>query len=112
MDCFVAEPVIGRAFARPVDSSQRRSSLFPPSVGPPVDHVLRNYLGLEAKQLRIGGSWRDGADGTLPVEIDTALAKAVHPDQDHTYTITAEAVDESRRTIVGTGTVLSSAPAL
>jgi len=46
------------------------------------------------------------ADGTLPVEIDTALAKAVHPDQDHTYTITAEVVDDSRRTIVGTGKVM------
>ena len=31
------------------------------------------------------------------------LAKALHGDQDHQYTITAEVVDESRRTIVGTG---------
>ncbi len=45
-------------------------------------------------------------DGTLPVEIDTALAKAAHPDQDHRYEITAEITDQSRRTIVGTGTVL------
>ena len=34
------------------------------------------------------------------------LAKAIHPDQDHSYEITAEVVDESRRTIVGTGKVL------
>jgi hypothetical protein len=27
LDCFVAEPVIGRAFARPVGSSQRRPSI-------------------------------------------------------------------------------------
>ena len=47
-----------------------------------------------------------GEDGTVKVEIDTALAKAIHPDQDHRYTITAEVVDQSRRTIVGEGTVL------
>ena len=47
-----------------------------------------------------------GPDGTVKVEIDTAVAKAIHPDQDHRYTITAEVVDQSRRTIVGTGTVL------
>ena len=45
-------------------------------------------------------------DGTLPVEFDTALAKAAHPDHDHRYEITAEITDQSRRTIVGTGTVL------
>ena len=45
-------------------------------------------------------------DGTLPLEIDTALAKAAHPDQDQRYEITAEITDQSRRTIVGTGTVL------
>ncbi|HWE37145.1 MAG TPA: MG2 domain-containing protein, partial [Isosphaeraceae bacterium] len=45
-------------------------------------------------------------DGTLSVEIDTAIAKAAHPDQDHRYEITAEITDQSRRTIVGTGTVL------
>ena len=47
-----------------------------------------------------------GPDGTLKVEIDTAVAKAVHPDQDHSYTITAEVTDLSRRTIVGSGNVL------
>jgi len=47
-------------------------------------------------------------DGTLNVDIDTATAKLLHPDQDHTYTITAEVVDQSRRTIVGTGTVLAA----
>lgn len=45
-------------------------------------------------------------DGTVLVEIDTALAKEVHSDQDHRYEITAEVVDESRRTIVGQGEVL------
>ena len=47
-----------------------------------------------------------GADGTVDVEIDTAVAKLIHPDQDHQYTITAEVVDQSRRTIVGQGNVL------
>lgn len=46
-----------------------------------------------------------GADGTAPVEIDTALAKEIHGDQDHRYRIVAEVVDESRRTIVGEGEV-------
>ncbi len=45
-------------------------------------------------------------DGTFAVEIDTALAKLAHPDVDHRYEITAEVTDQSRRTIVGTGTVL------
>ncbi|MCX7426558.1 MAG: MG2 domain-containing protein, partial [Planctomycetia bacterium] len=47
-----------------------------------------------------------GADGTVKVEIDTAVAKAIHPDRDHSYTVTAEVVDQSRRTIVGSGNVL------
>jgi hypothetical protein len=47
-----------------------------------------------------------GPDGTVKVEIDTAVAKAIHPNQDHSYAITAEVVDQSRRTIVGSGTVL------
>ena len=45
-------------------------------------------------------------DGTLPLEIDTALAKLAHPDQDQRYEITAEITDQSRRTILGSGTVL------
>lgn len=47
-----------------------------------------------------------GPDGTINVEIDTSLAKAAHPDQDHRYSIQAEVVDQSRRTIVGSGEVL------
>ena len=45
-------------------------------------------------------------DGTFPIEIDTAQAREAHPDQDQRYEITAEVTDQSRRTIVGTGTVL------
>jgi len=49
-----------------------------------------------------------GEDGTIKVAIDTMPAKEMHGDSDHQYTITAEVVDESRRTIVGTGKVLVS----
>ena len=49
-----------------------------------------------------------GADGTVEVEIDTALAKLLHGNQDHNYQIQAEVVDASRRTIVGNGKVLVS----
>ena len=47
-----------------------------------------------------------GADGSLKVEIDSALAKALHADTDHKYEITAEVTDQSRRTIVGSGNVM------
>ncbi len=47
-----------------------------------------------------------GPDGTLTFAIDTALAKTLHSDTDHEYTITAEVVDASRRTIVGGGSVV------
>jgi uncharacterized protein YfaS (alpha-2-macroglobulin family) len=47
-----------------------------------------------------------GPDGSAQIEIDTAIAKAAHPDEDHRYSIEAEVVDESRRTIVGRGEVL------
>ena len=47
-----------------------------------------------------------GADGKIEIEIDTLPAKEIHGNQDHKYEITAEVVDQSRRTIVGTGRVL------
>ena len=47
-----------------------------------------------------------GPDGKVQIEIDTSIAQAIHPDHDHKYTVTAEVVDQSRRTIVGTGEVL------
>jgi len=48
------------------------------------------------------------ADGSVTVEIDTKLAKLVHGDIDHEYTISAEVVDSSRRVIMGSGTVLAA----
>ena len=47
-----------------------------------------------------------GPDGIVEIKIDTSIAKAAHGDQDHNYSITAEVVDQSRRTIVGSGSVL------
>ena len=47
-----------------------------------------------------------GPDGTVKIVIDTLPAKELHGNSDHRYAITAEVVDESRRTIVGTGAVL------
>ena len=49
-----------------------------------------------------------GEDGEVEIEIDTELAKELHGDTDHKYSITAEVRDESRRTIVGSGDVLVS----
>lgn len=47
-----------------------------------------------------------GSDGTVKIEIDTAVAKAAYSDKDHKYTISAEVTDASRRTITGSGDVL------
>jgi hypothetical protein len=49
-----------------------------------------------------------GPDGLIKIVIDTTAAKELHGDTDHKYAITAEVVDESRRTIVGTGNVIAS----
>ncbi|MFK7850827.1 MAG: alpha-2-macroglobulin [Akkermansiaceae bacterium] len=49
-----------------------------------------------------------GRDGKVKVKIDSSIAKLVHGDQDHRYSITAEVVDASRRTIVGNGSVLAA----
>lgn len=46
-----------------------------------------------------------GEDGTVKVNIDTAAALREHSDTDHSYQITAEVVDQSRRTINGSGNV-------
>ncbi len=48
------------------------------------------------------------ADGKLAIELDTALAKELHGDTDHEYSIEAQVVDASRRTIVGAGSVVAA----
>ncbi|MBX7207120.1 MAG: hypothetical protein K1X78_02305 [Verrucomicrobiaceae bacterium] len=59
-------------------------------------------------ELVASGERAIGADGTITIKVDTALAKEIHGDQDHKYSITAEVTDSSRRTIFGNGTVLAA----
>jgi len=47
-----------------------------------------------------------GEDGTVDVIFDTSFTKEIFPNDDQKYEITAEVVDQSRRTIVGKGTIL------
>jgi uncharacterized protein YfaS (alpha-2-macroglobulin family) len=54
------------------------------------------------------GEVKIGPDGTVDIRIDTELAKLIHGDSDHRYTIKAEVRDQSRRTIAGQGEVLVS----
>lgn len=69
-----------------------RPSWFPQRQGPP-EVVAEGESALDP-------------NGEFEVEIDTALAKELHGESDHNYAITAEVVDASRRTIVGSGNVL------
>jgi uncharacterized protein YfaS (alpha-2-macroglobulin family) len=66
----------------------------------------QNRMG--APELVLERTYPIGADGKVKVEIDSSIAKLVHGDQDHRYSITAEVVDASRRTIVGSGSVLAA----
>ena len=52
------------------------------------------------------GRSRSDPTARCNIEIDTELAKLIHGDTDHRYTISAEVRDQSRRTIVGQGEVL------
>jgi len=47
-----------------------------------------------------------GEDGKVKVTFDTAIAKALHPDDNQQYSISVEVRDQSRRTILGSGNVL------
>lgn len=49
-----------------------------------------------------------GEDGTVEVTVDTSLAKLVHGHEDHSYEISAEVVDASRRTIFSKGQVIAA----
>jgi uncharacterized protein YfaS (alpha-2-macroglobulin family) len=66
------------------------------------------HRGQEQPEIVLENEVEIDADGTVAIPIDTAAAKEMHGDQDHQYSITAEVVDESRRTIVGTGEVLAA----
>ena len=52
------------------------------------------------------GEVKISPDGTVNITIDTGLARLIHGDSDHRYTIRAEVRDQSRRTIVGQGDIL------
>jgi uncharacterized protein YfaS (alpha-2-macroglobulin family) len=71
----------------------RRMPIWWPRPHVPPEVVLENEVEI-------------GPDGIVKLPIDTLPARELHGDQDHQYDITAEVVDESRRTIVGTGKVL------
>ncbi|MEZ6107826.1 MAG: MG2 domain-containing protein [Pirellulaceae bacterium] len=49
-----------------------------------------------------------GPDGTVTIEVDSAIAAALMSDTDHKYSVTAEVRDASRRTIVGSGEIIAA----
>ena len=49
------------------------------------------------------------ADGKMELRIDTSVAQALYGKKDQRYEITAEVTDQSRRTIVGKGSILVAA---
>ncbi len=130
---YFGSPVVNATVKYKVTRTKRDAVWFPPA---PVGLALRAGLLVVWRRLRLvpglqpmglpptrapvvglaparpaggrrrGRSRPSAADGTVEIEIDTALAKALHPDSDHNYQIKAEVVDQSRRTIVGTGDVL------
>jgi uncharacterized protein YfaS (alpha-2-macroglobulin family) len=65
-------------------------------------------VGNDPPELVMENEVKIGEDGTVKVEIDSSVAKAMHGDQDHRYEITAEVVDPSRRTIYGKGSVIAA----
>lgn len=71
-------------------------------IAPSPRWIGRSY---EQPELVMENEIAIGQDGTVKVEIDTLPAKELHGYTDHKYEITAEVVDESRRTIVGSGSV-------
>ena len=56
----------------------------------------------------LDGTTKLDADGKAQIVIDTSFAKELFPNDDQRYEITAEVVDRSRRTIVGTGSVFAT----
>ncbi len=64
--------------------------------------------GHEQPELVIDKEMQIGEDGTVKLQIDSALAKLVHGNDDHRYEIKVEVVDASRRTIFGSGSVLAT----
>lgn len=59
-------------------------------------------------ELIADGEGKLAPDGTFSITIDSGPAKLLHGDADHRYEITAEITDDSRRTIVGSGSVIAA----
>ncbi len=66
-----------------------------------------NWRG-SAEELVMEDTLPLGPNGTVELELDTALALELHGDEDHQYTIDAEVTDASRRTITGSGSVIAA----
>ncbi len=66
----------------------------------------RQHWPRQQPEIVADGEVKIGKDGMVAIAIDTALAKLIHDDTDHRYTIRAEVRDLSRRTIIGQGDVL------
>ncbi len=74
----------------------------------PKRHVWYPWWGTPPKpqrELVAEGTGQIGEDGTLSFQVDTSAAAKDHPDRDHLYSIEAEVVDASRRTITGSGQI-------
>lgn len=67
-----------------------------------------SWHGEPPPELVADGEGRLGPDGTLTIEIDSGPAQRLHGDVDHRYEIRAEVTDASRRTIVGSGSVIAA----
>jgi uncharacterized protein YfaS (alpha-2-macroglobulin family) len=67
-----------------------------------------HYRDTPQPELVVTNETKIGEDGTVTFEVDSSLAKFIHPDNSHKYQITAEITDNSRRTIVGNGVVLAA----
>ncbi len=66
----------------------------------PVVHVQPELVG--------EGEGKLDADGVFRLTLDTAAAKALFGNQDHSYEISVEVTDQSRRTITGGGKVVAA----
>ncbi len=62
--------------------------------------------GWEPPEIVAEGFAELDAKGEYVIPVDTAAAKELHGDSDHSYQIQAEVVDASRRTVLGSGEVL------
>ncbi|MEM9184949.1 MAG: MG2 domain-containing protein [Planctomycetota bacterium] len=72
----------------------------------PRESWMRGWGGFGRPELVAEGEAPLDTDGEFALEIDTTLAKELHGDSDHSYRVTAELVDASRRVITGGGEVV------